>query len=84
MSYALHWTLEAEITFNKNIEYLSAEWNDEVLDSFLDRVEETLNTITQNPLLYSLHRPSENIRKCVINERIILYFRVVDTPPLIY
>jgi plasmid stabilization system protein ParE len=78
MSYRLNWTSEAEVTFNQNLEYLSNEWNPVVLNQFLDRVEEVFEKIKSNPRLYPLHRPEENIYKCVIHERIVLYYKVVD------
>ena len=78
MSLKINWTSESLKTFNENLEYLSKEWNNVVMNGFLDRVEEVLETISSNPRLYLLHRPSENIHRCVIHERIILYYRIVD------
>ena len=77
MSYRLNWTSEAEVTFNQNLEYLSKEWNPVVLYQFLDRVEEVLEKIKSNPKLYPMHRPQERVYKCVIHERIVLYFKIV-------
>ena len=78
MSYSLSWTTRAEETFNKNIEYLELEWSNSVLNKFLDRVEYTLENISDNPYLYPLHNSSKDIRRCIINGRIILYFRIID------
>jgi plasmid stabilization system protein ParE len=78
MSYRLNWTSESEKTFNQNLEYLSKEWNLIVLNQFLDRVEEVLERISSNPKLYSLHRPEDNVYKCVLHERIILYYKIVN------
>lgn len=78
MNLRINWTSESKKTFNQNLEYLSKEWNNVVMNGFLDRVEEVLGKIKSNPKLYPLHRPSENIHKCVIHERIILYDKVVD------
>jgi len=74
----LNWTPESENSFNQNLEYLSKEWDAVVLNNFLDRVEEALEIIKSNPKLYPLHRPKENVRKCVIHERIILYYKIMD------
>jgi len=78
MSIRINWTSEAEKTFNQNLEYLSKEWDVIVINDFLDRVEETVETIRSNPKLYPLHRTHENVHKCVMHERIILYYKVVD------
>jgi plasmid stabilization system protein ParE len=78
MSLRINWTLESEKTFIQNLEYLSEEWNTVVINDFIDRVEEVLANIKSNPKLYPSHRPEENVHKCVIHERITLYYRIVD------
>jgi plasmid stabilization system protein ParE len=78
MSVRINWTSESEKTFAENLEYLSREWDTVVLNNFLDRVEEVLETIKANPRLYTLHRPKENVHKCVVHERIVLYYRRVN------
>jgi hypothetical protein len=78
MSVRINWTTESEKTFSQNLEYLSKEWDAVVLNNFLDRVEESLVLIKSNPKLYPLHRPNENVHRCVIHERITLYYRIVD------
>ena len=78
MSYSINWTTQGEQTFNQNIEYLKREWNIVVLNKFLDSVEEILEKISSNPYLYSLLNSTKDIRRCILNGRIILYFRIVD------
>lgn len=78
MSYQLRWTPESTQTFNQNIEYLSTEWDSKVLTNFLNRVDEVLKLIEENPLLYPVHRVSANVHKCVVHKRLIVYYRIVD------
>ena len=78
MIYSVNWATEAEETFHQNIEYLLKKWNIQVLNQFLDRVDAVLQKIESNPFLYPLHESLNNIRKCVVNEHIILYYRVID------
>jgi plasmid stabilization system protein ParE len=81
MNYNVIITREAELTFNQNIEYLQEEWRDSVMSQFLERVDVVVEEIRQNPFLF----PSEfyeNVRKAVINKRIILYYRIVDSSTL--
>lgn len=49
MSYMIEWTDESEATLNKNIEYLSEEWDLLAINIFLDRVDEVVETIASNP-----------------------------------
>ena len=78
MIVRINWTTESETTFNQNLDYLSKKWDVAVLNRFLDRVEEALERIQANPKLYPSHRPEDNVHRCVIHERIILYYRIVD------
>ena len=73
MSLKINWTSESRRTFNQNLEYLTKEWNNVVMNSFLDRVEEALENIKSNPRLYPLHNQTENVHKCVIHEA-LFYF----------
>ena len=78
MSYSINWTLRGELTFHENIEYLEQEWNNAVINQFLERVGVVIDKIRMNPFLYPQHKPSQNIRRCIINGRIILYYRIID------
>ncbi|HNP20407.1 MAG TPA: hypothetical protein PKL31_18365 [Fulvivirga sp.] len=51
MNYEVIWTKESEITFNNNIEYLSRVWDLAAINTFLDRVDEVIERIIQNPKL---------------------------------
>lgn len=79
MSYRIFWTDEAISTFNDNLEYLSEEWNRQVIQDFLLRTEQVLDQILQNPEVYPIYRHQDVVRKCIVHKRISLYFRVVDS-----
>ncbi len=71
MSYNIEWKPEAEITFNENIEYLAREWTLEVINNFLDRVDEVINSIGENPFLYSTYKDYKDykdVRKCPVTK----------------
>lgn len=78
MSYVLRWTPESKRTFNQNLEYLAKEWDNQIVNKFLDRAEEVLEQIKSNPKLYPVYRPEDMVYKCVVHKRIVLYFRIVD------
>ena len=77
-TYSIQWTVEAEQTFHQNIEYLAKEWELNVLNQFLDRVDAVIENIATNPFLYPLHARGSDFRKCVVNERIILYYCILN------
>jgi hypothetical protein len=48
------------------------------MNQFLDRVDDVIQKIKQNPFLFPLYEYQNNIRKAIINKSIILYYRIVD------
>ena len=78
MNRDIIWLPEAEKSFNKNIEYLSERWTVQVINNFLDRVDEAIARIAENPYLYPSHENKEDIRKCPITKQITLYFRILE------
>lgn len=83
MTPILRWTSESKRTFNQNLEYLSKEWDNQVINNFLDRVESVLEQIKSNPKLFLIYKQKSTIRKCVVHKRIILFYKIVDEHILI-
>jgi len=52
MSYQIITTAAAELTFYQNLDYLAKEWSDIVTGHFIDRVENVIQKISQNPFLF--------------------------------
>ena len=78
MSLKVGWTEESKTTFNENIEYLSSKWDIATINDFLGRVDEVVESISQNPKLYPMYRKSDKVHKCVLNKHIILFYRVAN------
>jgi plasmid stabilization system protein ParE len=78
MRYEIRWAPEAEKTFSANLEYLSKNWNPTVVRNFGLRVNLVLEQVADNPYLYSIFRESDKVRRCVVHERIVLFYRIVD------
>ena len=77
MSYKVFWTTEAEETFNQNISYLENEWTEAVIENFISKTEESINTLKVNPLLYPLVNKKKSIHKCLVVKQVSLYYQVV-------
>ena len=78
MNYNVYWTTEAEETFNKNITYLEQEWTETVIEGFINKTEEIINTIQANPLLYPVVNKRKGIHKCLIVKQVSLYYRITE------
>jgi len=76
MRYDVNFTKRAEKSYDKNIAYLKKDWGNATVVQFMDRVDELVENIAQNPFTYSFYSRARKIRKCVVNERIILFYRI--------
>jgi len=63
MNYDVKWTKESEVTFNKNIEYLSESWDLLTINNFLDRVDAVIEILKSTPELYPVYRKRNKVRK---------------------
>ncbi|MEQ9423684.1 MAG: type II toxin-antitoxin system RelE/ParE family toxin [Cyclobacteriaceae bacterium] len=70
------WTAEAEKTLDQNLQYLESNWNLKVINNFLDRVDHTINLISEHPLMYPTYKEFKDIRKAPVTKQIILYYKV--------
>jgi plasmid stabilization system protein ParE len=77
VSYEIWWTPQAVNSFNENLECLASDWGASVVNDFIDHVDSKINQITTNPLIYPLHRGHDQIHKCLVNKRILLFYRIV-------
>ena len=75
--YSIIWSPTARFTYYNNLEYLLGNWTFKELETFIDRTEEVINHISNNPLLYPYSQLSDT-HKCVIVKQISLFYRVKD------
>jgi len=73
--YPITWSPLARITYFKILEYLAGNWTLTVLEHFIDRTEEVINHIYENPLLYPYSKESDT-HKCVLVKQVSLFYRV--------
>ena len=76
MSFSIKITQRAEKSYRQNLDYLNENWGPKVTIAFIDRVDSIGKSISKNPYLYPLFLRSQNIRRCVVHERIIMYYRI--------
>ena len=49
MALAIHWSKRAEKKFDKIIEYLLIEWNEQVTETFVKKVYDFIDTLADFP-----------------------------------
>lgn len=71
------WTPIARDSLQEAVDFLSEQWNEEVVDDFLDRLDHRIVQIQQNPELAPSCIDSE-FRQLLIHQTISLFYR--NTP----
>ena len=54
MPKQIRWSLLSELDFSNILEYLEIEWGKAVVNKYIDRMEDSLNQIRNNPRQYPL------------------------------
>jgi len=78
MSLQVVWMPEAEKTFNDQIDYLASIWSTKVLHSFIDRVFEVIERVSEQPEVFPVFRKEQNIHRCVVHRNLSMYYRIGD------
>ena len=76
MKYEIIWSPLSEKDLEKNLEYLEENWDQKVILNYINRIDEVLCHISNNPLMYPEIIKRSNIHKCVLNKQTILYYRI--------
>jgi plasmid stabilization system protein ParE len=77
-TYSVIWSPKARLTYYKILEYLVENWTLKELEDFVDRTEDVINHICDNPLLYPYSGKGE-IHRCVVVKQINLFYRIKTT-----
>lgn len=75
MSYSVTWSPTARISYNHILEYLDEKWTIKEIEAFINRTEEVVSFICNNPLLYPYSRESDTHR-CVLLKQVSLFYRI--------
>jgi len=62
----------ARISYFDILEYLEIKWTFKEIEYFIERTEQVLKHICNNPLLY-LHSKESDTHKCVVTKQISLF-----------
>ncbi len=76
MSLKIVWSPQARQDYLKLLDFLQKEWGERVVKKFIARLQNILHTIASRPQLYPGSNKVKNVRRCVVNKQISLYYRV--------
>jgi len=76
MALKILWSKRAEKKFNKIIEYLLEEWNEQITDAFVKKVFELIDTITEFPEIGIIENKEKAIRGFSIVKQISIFYHL--------
>jgi len=80
MALKVKWSKYADLSFDRILEYLQAEWGESVSRAFVRRTYEFLDLLAEFPEIGSLEYPDRQIRGFVLLKQItVFYIRKHDT-----
>jgi plasmid stabilization system protein ParE len=66
----------AEANLDVIIAYLESEWPLKVKVNFINALKEKIRFISQNPLMYQASKKRKLIRRCIINQHNVMYYKI--------
>ena len=78
MTKYIIWSPASEKDFETILVYPNTHWNRRVILKFINKVDNTIGLISENPKLFPLINKELQIRKCVITKQNTLFYREVN------
>ena len=78
MARRVIWSPASENDMENILDYLETRWDQKVISRFLDKVEDCINLIVEDPLIFPLIHVDFKIRKSVVTKQNTIYYRDFD------
>jgi len=75
MSRSIIWSPFAESDLDEILEYLIANWSNQVVHDYVDLVDRFIGQIGNQPMMYPIINKKLKVRKCVLTKQNSLYYR---------
>ena len=72
----ISWTPKARSSYAEVLSYLEKTWTEKEIKNFINKVDQLLNQIEQNPEMFEESKRMKNIRKGFISRYYTLYYRI--------
>jgi plasmid stabilization system protein ParE len=83
MALEIQWTRRADKKFDKIIEYLLVEWNEQVTEAFVKKVYEFVDTLADFPEIGVIENKEKAIRGFPIVKQINIFYNISDNKIII-
>jgi len=74
MPYAVYWAPTAKKSYVQILKHIQERWTEKELIVFINRTEEVISHMSNNPLLYP-YSQQHDVHKCVIMPQVSLFYR---------
>lgn len=78
MNREIIWSPAAERDFEIILDYLIERWSERVVSRFINKVDDSINLICEDPKIFPIINMEMKIRKSVITKQNILFYREVS------
>jgi plasmid stabilization system protein ParE len=68
------WSPLSKKDFISILDYLRINWNDKVVQSFIDTTDRSIELILTNPKQFPLAKKNKKVRRCILTKHNSLYF----------
>lgn len=75
MTKQVIWSPVSEKDFEAILEYLKLKWNSRVISKFINKVDDNIGLIKEDPKIFPIINQELQIRKSVITKHNTLYYR---------
>jgi plasmid stabilization system protein ParE len=69
------WSPLSENDLETILDYLHKNWNRQVVNRFIDKIENLIEQIANNPKQFPLINKKRKVRKCVITKHNTIFYR---------
>jgi plasmid stabilization system protein ParE len=76
MALEIQWSKRADKKFDKIIEYLLVEWNEQVTEAFVKKVYDFIDTLSDFPEIGTIENKQKAIRGFSIIKQISIFYHV--------
>ncbi|GAA0894643.1 hypothetical protein GCM10009122_43240 [Fulvivirga kasyanovii] len=76
MSKPIEWSPRSKQDYLNLLNYLADKWGNKTIHKFNDRLQSILELISKRPEMYPSSGKRKQVRRCVINKQVSLYYQV--------
>ena len=76
MALTIRWTKRAEKKIDKIIEYLLAEWNEQITEAFVKKVYDFIDTLADFPEIGIIENKEKAIRGFTVIKQINIFYHI--------